>query len=117
MHFPPLQSVALVLLYVSTLTKAAVEGVPSCVAGYCISADYNKFEVPTFPTYVRIKLRVNDIIAVSDTEFSVTMNTYVMLSWYEPRIFRNDVNNTDKWSSVDPEVMKKVVCSLTCDIL
>ena len=40
-----------------------------CVEGYCLDSTYNKLELPSPKTHVRVNLEVLDIIRVDDRNF------------------------------------------------
>ena len=57
-----------------------------CVEGYCLDSSYNKLELPSPRTHVRVNLEVLDIIRVDDRKFSVELNMYFGVVWKEPRL-------------------------------
>ena len=65
--------------------------------GYCLHHSYNKLELPSPKTHVKVNLEVLDIIRVDDRKFSVELNMYFGVVWTEPRLhlpkpFRNGTN-------------------------
>ena len=64
-------------------------------------------QVPGRPTRVQIKFRVQDVTAVNDVDFSVTMYAYIVLRWTEPRLNRNrSADTTLGWNAVDTRFSK-----------
>ena len=65
-------------------------------------------QVPARPTRVHIKFRVQDVTAVNDVDFSVTMYAYIVLRWTEPRLNRNRSHDdaTLGWNAVDTRFSK-----------
>ena len=64
-------------------------------------------QVPERPTKVHIKFRVQDVTAVNDVDFSVTMYAYIVLRWTEPRLNRNRTEDTTLgWNAVDTRFSK-----------
>ena len=57
-----------------------------CVEGYCLHHSYNKLELPSPKTHVKVNLEVLDIIRVDDRKFSVELNMYFGVVWTEPRL-------------------------------
>ena len=57
-----------------------------CVEGYCIDSSYNKLELPTPRTHVKVNLEVLDVIRIDDRKFSVELNMYFGVVWTEPRL-------------------------------
>ena len=57
-----------------------------CVEGYCIDSTYNKLELPTPRTHVKVNLEVLDVIRIDDRKFSVELNMYFGVVWTEPRL-------------------------------
>lgn len=64
-------------------------------------------QVPERPTRVHIKFRVQDITAVNDVDFSITMYAYIVLRWTEPRLNRTrSEDSTLGWNAVDTRFSK-----------
>ncbi len=83
------------------------------MTGFCLPAGYNKCQVPSNPTGVRIKMRVNDVTEVSDTDFTVTLNAFLIATWAEPRIYRSRKPagatgnaTTKEWTPVDSQIVR-----------
>ena len=47
---------------------------------------YNKLELPSPKTHVKVNLEVLDIISVDDKQYSVELNMYFGVVWTEPRL-------------------------------
>ncbi len=85
----------------------------NCVSGYCVPDNYNTLEPPGSPTHVRIKFRVNDVTSVDDVNFSITMYTYIVFTWHDQYLYRDDrigeANRATGWDDVNAEFSKYVV--------
>ena len=75
----------------------------SCMKGeaktICLPKDYVKFELPpNQPITVSIGIDIKDIPNVSDRDFSITLNAYFIVKWFDSRLIVNDVKNGSDYS-------------------
>lgn len=68
----------------------------------CLPTDYQKFDLPSLTTSTRVTIEVHikDIPKVSDSDFSVTMDSYFNVKWKDerlesPTLFRRHQNESD----------------------
>jgi hypothetical protein len=60
----------------------------------CVPHNYVKFELPPdSPTVVNIGIDIKDIPKVSDRDFTVTLNAYFIVKWYDARVVVTDNMN------------------------
>lgn len=58
----------------------------------CLAEDYVKFELPpNQPITVSIGIDIKDIPNVSDKDFSITLNAYFIVKWFDSGLIVNDV--------------------------
>ena len=91
---PPSLSTVLLLLLLATFPCPAVRQ-EKCMKGeaktICLPKDYVKFELPpNQPITVSIGIDIKDIPNVSDKDFSITLNAYFIVKWFDSRLIVND---------------------------
>ena len=86
----------LLVLILATPTFRSQSSSSQCMKGeaktICLPNDYVKFELPpNQPITVSIGIDIKDIPNVSDKDFSITLNAYFIVKWFDSRLIVEDV--------------------------